>query len=403
MSNYVSVSNLLNHPVVIRANLITGVSRTIKFAPNETKHVDKDVILGDMDTWEDYRLRNVLYYDPSQVGFGGSTGPQGATGPLGGPQGATGLQGATGIGGGGGGGAQGVTGLRGMTGVGVTGLQGVTGPGGGGGGGGGATGLQGVTGLRGMTGVAGIGTQGVTGLSGTAGTQGVTGVTGAGTQGATGLSGTAGSQGVTGVGVTGPSGGPQGVTGPSGGLQGVTGLQGPMGLTGVGLQGITGLRGVTGVGVTGPSGGPQGATGLVGPIGPAGGQVTQYVSFDSGNVRVFASGMPADIAAITATKDFSVASTSRLILGVTGTAVIHSINVTFTSLETTGRTQINVEMPEPNGSTNMSTSVRPIAFRINNTYGVGAVGGTIANSSGTLIMTLTGYTSATEQKAVALI
>jgi len=295
MSNTILVSNLLNHPIVIRANLITGVSRAISFAPNETKPVDKDIIIGDLDTWEKYRARLVIVYDYSQLGFGGATGPQGQTGPSGGPQGVTGLTGATGVGGGGATGLrgvtgpQGVTGLRGSTGVGTqgatgagtqgatgagtqgaTGLQGITGPG---------AGLQGVTGLQGATGLAGTaGTQGTTGVAGTAGTQGVTGlagtagtqgVTGIGTQGATG----AGTQGATGAGTQGAT-GLQGITGPGAGLQGVTGLQGATGTAGsAGTQGVTGVAGSAGTqGVTGLAGtaGTQGVTGLAGSAGSQG-------------------------------------------------------------------------------------------------------------------------------------
>ena len=142
---------------------------------------------------------------------------------------------------------------------------------------------------------------------------------------------------------------------------------------------------------------------MVGPTGPAGGEVTQWLSFDTGNVRIKASGSSGALASITATKDFSVASVSRLLLTVPSGAFISSVNATFTAAETVGRTELRVEMPEPNGSVIAATSVRPIAFRLTSIYGVGATASTFANTAGTLVIGLTGYTGGAEQKAVVLV
>lgn len=130
------------------------------------------------------------------------------------------------------------------------------------------------------------------------------------------------------------------------------------------------------------------------------GQETQYLSFDSGRVRVLATGSTADLAAITATKLFDVSAVSRLSLNRPSTVQFHSIMATFTSSETSGRTEIRIEVPEPNSATQLSESIRPIAYRLNAISNVAATGGTISLDTGVIILAHTGYTSGAEQRMI---
>jgi len=135
--------------------------------------------------------------------------------------------------------------------------------------------------------------------------------------------------------------------------------------------------------------------------GGGGGHETQILSFDSGNIVVKASGTTADLALVTATKDFNAGGASTLIMNKPTSVCYHSINVTFTSAETTGRTELRLECPDANGATAEAKAMRVFAIRINATYGVGATASTFVLVSGTTFRTtLTGYTSAQEQKAV---
>jgi hypothetical protein len=413
MAFTIKVTNLKSSKVTVRATLMSGVSRAINIDPTHTVEVDRDIVIAGLSDFLEMKHRGLIWFDENEVNLGGgSTGVAGPTGPSGGPQGVTGAQGVTGTG---------ATGLRGPTGlVGPAGPAGVTGPAGGGGGGSGATGLPGPTGAvgpAGATGAAGVGftgLQGAQGVTGTAGSIGATGAAGAGftglqgAQGVTGTAGAAGAAGATGAaGLVGATGlvGPQGLTGPQGmtglgitGPQGITGNAGTRGFTGaVGVTGAAGFQGTTGLGVTGPSGGPQGATGLPGP---AGGEVSQYLTFDGGNVRILASGSAGALGTVTATKDFSVAATSKLILGVPSGVFIKTVHVVFTAAETVGRTNCAVEMPEPNGALTALTSVRPNAIRWSQTSTLGgaAFNSTIVNLAGVITVTLASYTAAADQK-----
>jgi len=308
-----------------------------------------------------------------------ATGPQGV-------QGITGL-GTTGLAG-----VDGVTGLAGVAGVaGVTGLAGVAGANG-------ETGLAGVAGVAGVTGLAGVaGANGETGLAGVAGANGATGLAGvAGANGATGLAGVAGANGATGL---------AGVAGANGatGLAGVAGANGATGLAGVaGVAGVTGLAGVAGsVGATGFAGaqgetgfGEQGVTGVV----PGGGEGVRTLTFDSGNVIVRAAGVLADVTSVTATKDYSVAAVSRLLLSVPAGVEVLEVHCTFTAAQTAGRTEVRLELPDPSGSSVLSTSYRPFAIKLNSIYGIAGTNSTISNVSGTLVVVFTAYTGGTEQK-----
>ena len=393
MAYTISVTNLKSSKVTVRATIMSGVSRAITIEPTHTVQVDRDIVIAGLQDFIDMKNRGLIWFDENEAtigGGGGSTGLAGPTGPAGGPQGVTGLPGPQGTTG---------AGVRGATGVaGLQGQQGVTGPAGSGGGsGGGATGLPGPTGAagapgsQGVTGVAGNGSTGLpgpTGAAGAPGAQGTTGVDGSGSTGLpgpTGIQGIQGAQGNTGLGTTGP--------------QGDTGYAGTRGFTGaVGLQGTTGFQGFTGLsGSTGPAGGPQGATGLPGP---AGGEVTQWLSFYSGNVLIMATGTAGAISGITAVKDFSVSLTSKLILTIPSGAFLKTCHVVFTAAETVGRTVVTVEMPEPFGSTAVLTSVRPLAIRWSQTSTLGgaAFNSTITNTAGTLDITMTSYTGGSDQK-----
>jgi hypothetical protein len=111
---------------------------------------------------------------------------------------------------------------------------------------------------------------------------------------------------------------------------------------------------------------------------------TNYLTFDSGNIIILATGLPADLANITATKDFGTANTCILNLNFPSGVRYQSVVVNFTSSETTGRTICQVKVPEPSGSTSILTSIRPIAFKLNAVRGVTASGGTVSNSSATI-------------------
>jgi len=80
--------------------------------------------------------------------------------------------------------------------------------------------------------------------------------------------------------------------------------------------------------------------------------------------------------------------------------VIKTVHVTFTAAETAGRTSCAIEMPEPNGSTAILTSIRPMAIRWSQTSTLGgaAFNSTIANVAGTITVTLASYTAAADQK-----
>lgn len=134
--------------------------------------------------------------------------------------------------------------------------------------------------------------------------------------------------------------------------------------------------------------------------GGGGGHETQILSFDGGNVTIKASGTTADLAAVTATKDFSVAGVSALILNKPTSVTFQSIHVTFTSGETAGRTEVRLEAPDMNGATVEAKAMRPFAVRFNGTYGIGATSSTFALVSGSTFRTaITGFTGGAEQKA----
>ena len=128
----IAVSNLTNSTVTIRANLIPGQSRAIKFLPYKTVLVDRDIVVMALAEFRKNKEKGVIWFDENEINAdSGSTGI--------GSSGVTGLQGATGV-----------------AGMGTTGLQGVTG-----------FGIQGTTGLDGL---------GITGIVGATGPQGVTGL-----------------------------------------------------------------------------------------------------------------------------------------------------------------------------------------------------------------------------------
>lgn len=124
---------------------------------------------------------------------------------------------------------------------------------------------------------------------------------------------------------------------------------------------------------------------------------TQWLSFDSGNVKILATGTTADLAAITATKDFTVSAVSRLILNQPTSVIYRTIRAGFPASETAGRTEVRVEFAEPFGATSMATSIRPWAYRINASYGIGASTSTCSNNAGILTVAITGFTAAAEQ------
>lgn len=124
---------------------------------------------------------------------------------------------------------------------------------------------------------------------------------------------------------------------------------------------------------------------------------TQWLSFDSGNVKILATGTTSDLAAITATKDFTVSAVSRLILNQPTSVIYRTIRAGFPASETAGRTEVRVEFAEPFGATSMATSIRPWAYRINASYGIGASTSTCSNTAGTLTVATTGFTAAAEQ------
>lgn len=124
---------------------------------------------------------------------------------------------------------------------------------------------------------------------------------------------------------------------------------------------------------------------------------TQWLSFDSGNVKILATGTTSDLAAITATKDFTVSAVSRLILNQPTSVIYRTIRAGFPASETAGRTEVRVEFAEPFGATSMATSIRPWAYRINASYGIGASTSTCSNTAGILTVATTGFTAAAEQ------
>ena len=73
---------------------------------------------------------------------------------------------------------------------------------------------------------------------------------------------------------------------------------------------------------------------------------------------------------------------------------------TFTAAETTGRTAIAIEFPDGSGATNINQAPRPIMYRLTAVHGIGASASTIALAGGIMTVTATGYTAASEQRAV---
>jgi len=127
---------------------------------------------------------------------------------------------------------------------------------------------------------------------------------------------------------------------------------------------------------------------------------TRLLIFDGGNIAIRASGSGDDLDLVTATKDFSTASRSTLILNKPTSVIYHSVHVVFTAAETTGRTEIGLVCPDGNGATTGSQAIRPFALRFNLTYGIGTSSSTFSLVSGSTFLTLlTGYTAASEQKA----
>jgi hypothetical protein len=128
---------------------------------------------------------------------------------------------------------------------------------------------------------------------------------------------------------------------------------------------------------------------------------TQSLTFDTGNIAIRASGSTADLALITATKDFSTANTCTLILNKPTTVVYHSIYVTFTAAETVGRAQVALQAPDTNAATTVDQAIRPFAIRYNlPTNGIGATASTFTLTSGSVFTTLiTGFTAGQTAKA----
>lgn len=129
------------------------------------------------------------------------------------------------------------------------------------------------------------------------------------------------------------------------------------------------------------------------------GHLTQYLTFDSGKIRIKASGSSADLAAVTAAKDFTAAAVSRLIVNRPTTVQYHSIYVSFTSAETAGRTECRIEQPDPNGATTLTEAIRPLGVRYNPaTAGVGATTSTVSISGSTIIVATTSHSAGAEQQ-----
>lgn len=116
---------------------------------------------------------------------------------------------------------------------------------------------------------------------------------------------------------------------------------------------------------------------------------TQILSFDGGNIVVKASGTTADLAAVTATKDFSTASRSTLILNKPTSVIYHNIHAVFTTAETVGRTEVALECPDLNAATNIDQAIRPLCVRFNNVnYGAQSILSTFYLVSGSVFRTL---------------
>jgi hypothetical protein len=127
---------------------------------------------------------------------------------------------------------------------------------------------------------------------------------------------------------------------------------------------------------------------------------TRLLSFDGGNIVIRASGSSSDLSAVTATKDFSTASRSSVILNKPTTVVYHSVNVVFLASETVGRTELAIQSPDCNGATSLSQAIRPLAMKLNGGGGVAGTASTMSLLSGsTFTVLLTGYTGSQEQKA----
>lgn len=100
-----------------------------------------------------------------------------------------------------------------------------------------------------------------------------------------------------------------------------------------------------------------------------GGYVTKYLTFDSGKVVIKASGLQADLDAVTATRSFLVGGEATLTVNKPTTVTYGSITAFFSAAEMSGRTAIRVIVPEPTGAASMDTAIRPIMMVASGTSG----------------------------------
>jgi hypothetical protein len=120
--------------------------------------------------------------------------------------------------------------------------------------------------------------------------------------------------------------------------------------------------------------------------------VTEYRTFNSGYTVILASGTRADLDAITAVK--SDPGGAILALTVTRPPTVRFITIQhfWTAAETTGKTQGNLYVPEPNGATTLLKSTRPLMHRLNLAGGQFISGSCTNDGSGNLTVTCTGST-----------
>lgn len=135
------------------------------------------------------------------------------------------------------------------------------------------------------------------------------------------------------------------------------------------------------------------------PSGGSGGETSEWKSFASGDVKLLCTGSSSDLAAVTVTKVNNVITVS-----LPGTAPysvkLHSMKVRVSASDMSGQTSVTLNYPEPTGETSTALSVRAQFNRFNTAYVYGgSTTTTVANTSGTMQIVGSGFSSGQEAYA----
>ena len=303
------------------------------------------------------------YY--GQSGYSGSSGTSGYNGEDG-EDGSSGYSGASGFVPGGSG-YSGLSGYSGYSGIdGSSGYSGVSGQSGAVPGGSGYSGLSGYSGISGQSGYSGI--SGQSGYSGI----GTSGYSGVGTSGYSGL-------------------GSSGYSGASGFVPGGSGYSGLSGLNGT--SGSSGYSGASGF-VPGGSGysGRQGTSGYSGGGGGSNTEVRLIVNGDS-TVQLLCAGPTSDLNNVILSKAISPLAPSVTITNPSINVKYISLKAFWSASDWGSYTSTTITFPETTGQTTLDAMQRPLALRYtSSSYANGSPNSTVTNISGTVTVSMAGFT-----------